>query len=48
MLPFTKKKFPVGTAERLRIDNRLASEQTGNTIGAGTPQQQTTIGKPCN
>lgn len=43
-----EKKFPVGTAERLRIDNRLASEQTGNTIGAGTPQQQTTIGKPCN
>ena len=43
-----EKKFPVGTAERLRIDNRLASEQTGNTIGAGTPQQQATIGKPCN
>ena len=46
--PVYEKKFPVGTAERLRIDNRLASEQTGNTIGAGTPQQQTTIGKPCN
>jgi len=46
--PIYGKKFPEGTAERLRIENRLASEQTGYTIGAGTPQQQTPIGKPCN
>lgn len=46
--PIYEKKFPVGTTERLRIDNRYTSEQTGNTIGAGTAQQQTPIGKPCN
>ncbi|MEO8255336.1 MAG: hypothetical protein ABI554_13225 [Flavobacterium sp.] len=46
--PIYGKTFPKGTAERLRIENRLAAEQTGNTIGAGTPQQQTAIGKPCN
>ncbi|EJL63184.1 hypothetical protein [Flavobacterium sp. CF136] len=46
--PIYEKKFPAETAERLRIDNRLASEQTGNTIGAGTAQQQIPIGKPCN
>lgn len=46
--PIYGKIFLVGTAERLRIENRLAAEQTGNTIGAGTPQQQTAIGKPCN
>ncbi|SNR23743.1 hypothetical protein [Flavobacterium sp. ov086] len=46
--PIFDKKFPQGTAERLRIDNRLASEQTSHTVGAGTPQEQTPIGKPCN
>ncbi|MCC9073025.1 hypothetical protein LNQ49_15705 [Flavobacterium sp. F-65] len=45
--PIFGKKFPKGSAERLRIENRLASEQTGNTVGTGTPQQQNTIGKPC-
>lgn len=46
--PIYGKIFPVGTTERLRIENRLASEQTGTTIGAGTAQQQTPVGKPCN
>ncbi|TDW46619.1 hypothetical protein EV144_106293 [Flavobacterium sp. 270] len=46
--PIFEKEFPQGTNERLRIENRLASEQTGNIIGAGTSQQQIPLGKPCN
>ncbi|OXG00005.1 hypothetical protein [Flavobacterium araucananum] len=46
--PIYEKTFPTGTAERLRIDNRLAAEQTGHAIGEGTAQQQTPMGKPCN
>jgi hypothetical protein len=46
--PIYGEKFPSGTPERLRIDNRLACEQSGSPVGYGTPQQQNTIGKPCN
>lgn len=46
--PIYEKKFPTGTPERLRIDNRLACEQSGSPVGYGTLQQQSTIGKPCN
>jgi hypothetical protein len=46
--PIYGKIFPLGSAERLRIDNRLAAEQSGHEIGAGTAQQQTPIGQPCN
>uniref|UniRef100_UPI001424A71A hypothetical protein n=1 Tax=Flavobacterium poyangense TaxID=2204302 RepID=UPI001424A71A len=45
--PIFNKKFAKGTTERLRIENRLASEQTGNPVGSGTPLEQKPIGKPC-
>ncbi|WP_166920970.1 hypothetical protein [Flavobacterium poyangense] len=45
--PIFSKKFPKGTTERLRIENRLASEQTGNPVGSGTPLEQKPVGKPC-
>ena len=46
--PIFEKMFPVGSTDRIRIENRLAAEQTGNIIAAGTTSQQIPIGKPCN
>ena len=40
--------FPIGNPNRQRIINRYTAEQTGNSIGQGTPNQQTPIGQPCN
>jgi hypothetical protein len=45
--PIYDKKFPVGSAERLRIDNRYSCESNGGSVGSGTINQQTAIGKPC-
>ncbi len=39
--------FPVGDPNRERIINRYASEQTGNSQGQGTTQQNP-VGQPCN
>jgi len=41
-------KFPVGTIERKRIENRYACEQSGRSIDADTTNEQNPIGKPCN
>ena len=46
--PIYDKKFPAGSAERLRIENRYSCESNGGTAGSGTSAQQTAIGKPCN
>lgn len=46
--PVFDEKFPLGNPNRQRILNRLAAEQTGYSIGAGTKDEQKTIGKPCN
>lgn len=40
--------FPIGNSNRQRILNRGACEQTGQTVGAGTVNAQTSIGQPCN
>ena len=32
----------------LIIKNRYAAESAGFTVGSGTPQAQTPVGKPCN
>lgn len=40
--------FPEGSAERQRVINRYTCESIGNTYGAGTPNEQTPIGQPCN
>lgn len=45
--PIYNSTFPVGSAERQRIENRYACEQVGHPVGYGTSQQQNTIGKPC-
>jgi hypothetical protein len=45
--PIYNSTFLVGSSERQRIENRYACEQIGHTVGYGTPQQQNTIGKPC-
>jgi len=46
--PVFDATYPVGNPNRERIINRAASEQNGTVIGAGTPNSQTPIGKPCN
>jgi hypothetical protein len=33
---------------RERVLNRKATEQTGNSIAQGTPNEQTPMGQPCN
>ena len=40
--------FPVASPARQRILNRGASEQSGYTIGAGTPHEQIPVSQPCN
>ncbi|MEO5775291.1 MAG: hypothetical protein ABIQ27_00205 [Flavobacterium sp.] len=46
--PLFNTLFPEGSPDRQRILNRYAAEQTGHSIGEGTPQAQTQIGQPCN
>lgn len=46
--PIFDKTYPPGSAESIRIKNRYAAEAVGFTVGSGTPQEQTPIGKPCN
>lgn len=46
--PVFEEKFPLGTPERLRIDNRYATEQSGNPVGYSSGQLQSAVGKPCN
>jgi hypothetical protein len=45
--PIYDKHFSNKPQEKLRIENRYASEQTGHSVGDGTPQAQTPLGKPC-
>ncbi|POY41086.1 hypothetical protein C3L50_00730 [Flavobacterium alvei] len=40
--------YPIGNPNRQRILNRGACEQTGHPVGAGTPDEQTPLGQPCN
>lgn len=46
--PVFDATYPVGNQNRQRIINRAACEQNGWAIGAGTPNEQTPIGDPCN
>uniref|UniRef100_UPI00374D9CD5 hypothetical protein n=1 Tax=Flavobacterium sp. TaxID=239 RepID=UPI00374D9CD5 len=46
--PVFEEKFPSGSLERLRIENRYACEQSGNAVGYSTGELQNTVGKPCN
>ena len=46
--PIFDKTYPPGRAESIRNKNRYAAEAVGFTVGSGTPQEQTPIGKPCN
>ena len=46
--PVFDATYPAGNPNRQRILNRAACEQNGTTIGAGTPNAQTPIGKPFN
>lgn len=46
--PIFDTLFPVGNAERQRIINRYATEQTGHPIGQGTPNEHNPVGQPCN
>lgn len=43
-----QEKFKDGNPAKERILNRYRCESTGGTVGAGTPNQQTAVGKPCN
>lgn len=45
--PVFDEKFPPGNPNRLRILNRLAAEQTGQSVGEGTKDEQKYIGNPC-
>jgi hypothetical protein len=45
--PIYDKHFSNKPQEKLRIENRYASEQTGHSVGDGTPQAQTPLDKPC-
>lgn len=45
--PIFDKKFPLGSPERKRIENRYSCESNGSTVEAGTPNQQIAIGKQC-
>jgi hypothetical protein len=46
--PIFDATYPVGNPNRQRIINRVACEQNGTTIGAGTPNAQTPIGNTCD
>jgi hypothetical protein len=46
--PVFEATYPEGNPNRQRILNRAACEQNGTTKGAGTPNEQTPIGNPCN
>ena len=46
--PVFNTTFPPGSAERIRITNRYNAESTGHSVGDGTPNAQTPVGKPCN
>jgi hypothetical protein len=46
--PVFNATFPPGSAERIRITNRYNAESTGHSVGDGTPNAQTPVGKPCN
>ncbi|HEY1195916.1 MAG TPA: hypothetical protein VGE71_17255 [Flavobacterium sp.] len=46
--PVFEEKFPPGSPERLRIENRYSAEQSGNAVGYSSGQLQEVIGKPCN
>lgn len=46
--PIFDKKFPAGSIENIRITNRYKAESTGRSVGDGTPNAQTPVGKPCN
>jgi hypothetical protein len=39
---------PPGSSSRQRIQNRKGAEQTGSSVGQGTPQEQLNYGQPCN
>ena len=43
-----QEKFKDGDPAKERILYRYACESNGGTVGAGTPKQQTAVGKPCN
>ena len=45
--PIFDKKFPAGSVERIRIDNRYACESNGVSAGGDTISPQTAVGKPC-
>ena len=46
--PIFDKTYPSGNDESIRIKNRYAAEAVRFTVGSGTPQAQTPVGKPCN
>ncbi|WP_281297554.1 hypothetical protein [Flavobacterium limnophilum] len=46
--PAYEKHFENKANEKARVENRSKCEQAGSTQGAGTPNAQTPIGKPCN
>ena len=46
--PIFVETYPPGSAGNIRIKNRYAAESAGFTVGSGTPQAQTPVGKPCN
>ncbi|AWG20892.1 hypothetical protein FFWV33_04715 [Flavobacterium faecale] len=47
-IPIFKTTFPIGNPNRERILNRTACEQNKTVIGAGTPNEQSPVGNPCN
>lgn len=46
--PTFNKNFPEGSTDRIRMQNRYGCEQGGRTWGAGTPNEQSPVGKNCN
>jgi hypothetical protein len=46
--PVFDATYPASNPNRQRILNRYACEQNGTQIEAGTPNEQTPIGNPCN
>lgn len=46
--PIYNTTFPAGSDARKRVENRFYCEQLGREKGAGTPNAQTPIGKPCS
>lgn len=45
--PIFEKKFPLGSANNIRITNRYKAESSGHAVDQGTPNQQIPVGKIC-